>query len=539
MDCMQDQIVAKNRRIFLILFTGMGFIALSELMLPAQSGNPPTVRVEAREVLVPVSVVNKDKVRLDYLKPKVFHIFEDGVEQPVKSIQVVTGNIWNVHDSVWPESYHIEYSWTPKGIWSGPDLQSGNVGYFPGWSDFGGNLLVAPGYPYYTYISPKNTPYIRNRFYVLSYSPMPSAEGSCHRINVTVDQKNLKVFTRHDYCNVQHSPSDPLKGTMEGEKLETYAASKQDGNLLIRAQASSTFTNSGSNIINVAVDLPWKSIKEDSRDCPHCVNVRILGTVYRQDGTLVTRFSDESVLSNGLTDVICTPNHYFCDYKKQFLSSRYLTQIDVPPGSYNLQIVVSDGKNFGRANLPFEVDGYGPKSIAVSGVILCKRFAPMNSTWSSIKDYKQFSSWNKGDRPDIIDRSKMPIDEMSSAPEYHPLVSKGAGLTPNGDSVFYRRKLHLSDRMFSYFEVYEPTLSSGQTKVQYEMRVIDAKTDRTIVDTGLRSADSFVNPGKLIIPIAEEIAIDKLPVGVYRVEVQASDSTGKQTPWRSASFTVE
>jgi len=93
--------------------------------------------------------------------------------------------------------------------------------------------------------------------------------------------------------------------------------------------------------------------------------------------------------------------------------------------------------------------------------------------------------------------------------------------------------------MFSYFEVYEPTLSSGQTKVQYEMRVIDAKTDRTIVDTGLRSADSFVNPGKLIIPIAEEIAIDKLPVGVYRVEVQASDSTGKQTPWRSASFTVE
>jgi hypothetical protein len=71
------------------------------------------------------------------------------------------------------------------------------------------------------------------------------------------------------------------------------------------------------------------------------------------------------------------------------------------------------------------------------------------------------------------------------------------------------------------------------------MRVIDAKTAKTIVDTGLRSADSYVNPGKLIIPIAEGIAFKKLHTGAYRVEVQASDSTGKQTPWRSASFTVE
>ena len=93
--------------------------------------------------------------------------------------------------------------------------------------------------------------------------------------------------------------------------------------------------------------------------------------------------------------------------------------------------------------------------------------------------------------------------------------------------------------MFSYFEVYEPALASGQARVQYEMRVIDAKTDKTIVDTGLRSAESFVNSEKLIIPIAEEVAINKLPTGAYRVEVQASDSTGEQTPWRSAFFTVE
>jgi predicted phage tail protein len=90
-----------------------------------------------------------------------------------------------------------------------------------------------------------------------------------------------------------------------------------------------------------------------------------------------------------------------------------------------------------------------------------------------------------------------------------------------------------------YFEIYEPALASGQVKVQYEIRAMEVKTGQTIVDTGLRSAESDVNPGKLIIPIAEGIAFKKLHTGAYRVEVQASDSTGKQTPWRSASFTVE
>jgi hypothetical protein len=46
-------------------------------------------------------------------------------------------------------------------------------------------------------------------------------------------------------------------------------------------------------------------------------------------------------------------------------------------------------------------------------------------------------------------------------------------------------------------------------------------------------------PGNPVIPVGEEIAIDKLHSGDYRLEVQASDSTGKCTVWRAASFTVE
>jgi hypothetical protein len=45
--------------------------------------------------------------------------------------------------------------------------------------------------------------------------------------------------------------------------------------------------------------------------------------------------------------------------------------------------------------------------------------------------------------------------------------------------------------------------------------------------------------GSSIIPVGRGMDISKLPIGSYRPDVQATDSTGKNTPWRSANFTVE
>jgi hypothetical protein len=42
-----------------------------------------------------------------------------------------------------------------------------------------------------------------------------------------------------------------------------------------------------------------------------------------------------------------------------------------------------------------------------------------------------------------------------------------------------------------------------------------------------------------VIPIGRGIDISKLPNGSYRLDVQATDSTGKSTAWRTANFTVE
>jgi predicted phage tail protein len=42
-----------------------------------------------------------------------------------------------------------------------------------------------------------------------------------------------------------------------------------------------------------------------------------------------------------------------------------------------------------------------------------------------------------------------------------------------------------------------------------------------------------------MIPIGDELKVDQLPKGDYRLEVQATDSAGRSTPWRTANFTVE
>jgi hypothetical protein len=508
----------------------MGFFALSIRILSAQgdnissdNGGSFTIRVEAREVIVPVFVAYKNIHVMYGLNLNNFHIFEDKIEQPVTNLRTISSNIWNVTDSVLPSSSHIEYSGNTKGIWYSPDQPQ------PDMSLRGGPMGIN-----------HTSTFIDSMFpilYLLSYTPPPSFEGACHQIKVTVDQSDAVDYARDEYCNVKHSAFDPLDGTKVGEMMKEVAESKLVAELPLAVQAAATFSGSSEAFENISIDLPWRSYQTVYQGCRLKDNVKILALVYTKEGRLVTRFSDESLTSSGWINIKW--RYVDCSYKTLWLSSRYVTQIDLHPGSYYLKIVVFDGESFGRADLPIEVDRYDRNGFAVSDIVLCKRFTSMNIAWSWTKDRDFPWSWVNGKEPGYSDRAKLPINEISTAPEYHPLVSKGNGFTPAGDTVFHKKKHSPGDRMFSYFEVYEPALASGLAKVQYEMRVIDAKTDKTIVDTGFRSADSFVNSGKLIIPIAEEIAINKLPTGAYRVEVQASDSTGMQTPWRSASFTVE
>jgi hypothetical protein len=181
-----------------------------------------------------------------------------------------------------------------------------------------------------------------------------------------------------------------------------------------------------------------------------------------------------------------------------------------PAGDYNFQVVVSDKFKFGRVQIPLAVDRYDGKELALSSVLLCKRFG------------------------DVAVASKEEAAEYL-APLYVPLVSKGVQFEPAGDTSF-----HKGEPLFAYFEVYEPLLvSQPTTTVQTQLKITDVKTGELKVDTGSRSAADLIQPGKTVIPIAEQIAVNKLPKGSYRLEVQAADSAGKSTVWRAANFTVE
>jgi hypothetical protein len=263
------------------------------------------------------------------------------------------------------------------------------------------------------------------------------------------------------------------------------------------------------------LDLPWKDFDSrwDARNDYWRSDLALLGLLFRDDKTLAGRFSDrnhdpwgesgESFQESG------TVSPEAKEALKFVIPSRYMTQMDVAPGSYTMKLVLTDGEQFGRVEVPIEVADYDRNKMALSSVILCKRFR------------KQAQPAGQG---------------VERASKYAPLVSNGIEFTPTGDTRF-----HTSDAMAAYFEIYEPLLSAsrGATRVRFRMRISDARTAEVKVDSGVRSADSYIRSGSSVIPVSQQIGLDKLSPGTYRLEVQASDSAGNQTDWRATSFAVE
>jgi hypothetical protein len=71
------------------------------------------------------------------------------------------------------------------------------------------------------------------------------------------------------------------------------------------------------------------------------------------------------------------------------------------------------------------------------------------------------------------------------------------------------------------------------------MRIVDARTGEMKEDFPPMDAAPYERPGSIMIPIGDELPVSRLPKGAYRLEVQATDSAGRSTPRRTASFTLE
>jgi len=476
-----------------------------------------------------------DVTEVQGLTEKDFRLFQDGAEQQI--IRMDAGAWWTVvRDNL---GWHMQASDTPRGIWSLSELS---------------HL--------------KRVPIINRDIRILAYVPHNSKPG-CHRIKVEVDRPNMLVFARNQYCTGQ-TPSDPLFGTGSGKELEHDLASEKPGKIPLSLQAAAFYTGPGKSRVDISLRFPWKDLYREWDPSTWTLYARIgvMGVARRKDGTVAARFSDllypsywptfdqggakfiswekgtaelsgamprelrgaqsalrldssDSDLGDGTLGIPAADEIRvnFPAIKTALNSSdpfwlptRYETQIDLPPGEYNLAVVLSDGRNrnLGRAEMPLTVEPYDGKQLALSSIALCKRL-----------------------RDAAVAAEE--VAKANFAPQYVPLVSKGIEFTHAGETSFAK-----GEPLFAYFEVYEPLLAQHPTtSVEVQMRVLDANTGKVLEKFAPVDAAPYERRGSSVIRIARKIALDQLPKGTYRLEVQATDSAGRRTGWREASFTVE
>jgi hypothetical protein len=437
------------------------------------------------------------------LTAKDFHIFVDGVEQRIQSVTSESKEL-RVRDNL---GVHSEFSQTPVGKWSTTD---GRIPHY---------FLADYGF------------LARNR-YDLSFAPNTSDPGGCHQIRVKVDRRNSIVAASDEYC-ASESPSDILNGSALGKRLEGDLASGQPGKIPLSLQAAVLDSDKGKGRVRIALEFPLDSLHWRWRqDWTLDATIGLLGMIYRPDGTLVSRFSDFGCCTPYSTGFVFgmrgTTVNGFTDLGKQFgipsdllvsmtennvekgtLPTRYETQLDLPPGEYDLRIILSDGERFGRAEAHLNIETYDGKGLALSSVILCKRFRDAHV-------------------------AAVEASAANFAPQYVPMVSDGIQVTPAGRTDFKNGEL-----LIPYFEIYTPQAAREPTiRIQVHLRIVDARNGETVKDSPAVDAAPYMQPGSMTIPIAREVPIAALPAGQYRIEVQASDSAGRSTPWHAANFTI-
>jgi len=494
-----------------VLVLALGhFVANPRIICAAQDTAPSAIRVETREVVLPVHVIKERKdpkglllgpngqgfhawiyhtEEVVGLSSKSFRVFEDGVEQQVQHFSIEEINVWNVTDNV---GEHVEHAWTPSGIWSTGDER---------------HILQSERSK-------------KPETYLVSYVPGRSPAGSCHRITLRVANKHSKLFAPDQYCNTKNPLSDPIDGKDVGAGLLEYANSQQLSSIPLALQLTSFSGRSGASRINVSVEMPANLLKREWKANHLLLSVAVLGLVYDSDHALVARFSD-TVCPPPECDIwyegaipqnsVFIPQLRDAQRKWEDLAvpTSYRTQLEVAPGDYKVEVVLTDGEKFGRAEDSVRVNDYLKDSLGISGIALCKRYH----------------------RPSIDERGP------TRAPQNVPLMFDGQEFTPAGDLHFKR-----GEPLMAYLDIYNNSPSETATpapKLYLEMKVWDTRTGELKIGTGLRPVESGTPSRNSRIPIVSTLAIEKLPAGTYRIQAEASDSAGHKTEWRETSFIVD
>ena len=275
--------------------------------------------------------------------------------------------------------------------------------------------------------------------------------------------------------------------------------------------------SNASHRINISAQIPANLLKRTWAGTGLQTSIAILMLVYDKNGLLVSRFSDIACVpsksiegfsgpipsSESNVPLSITENRKH--WESLTIPTSYQTQVEVAPGDYRLEFVLTDGEKFGRATAPVKVDDFNTGDFAISGIALCKR-------------YRQ-----------VAGEPRPP----TQAPQFIPLVSGGTQFTPTGDTRF-----HKGEPFISFFEVNMPQDDNAARTMKLQVKITDIKTGDVKLNSGLEPLNLSFNVGHRSIPVVRKISIDALPAGLYNLELQVSDS-GQKTKWSAASFTVE
>ncbi len=325
----------------------------------------------------------------------------------------------------------------------------------------------------------------QDEYYVLSFTPPESKEGSCHALRVKVDRKGTSVRSRSNYCTVK--PPDLLSGTVAGKELENRAASTQTGSIAASIELPYFYLSPNVARVHVAMEIMPDALKFENQKGRLHAEIDLLGIASAPDGAVAGRFSDALKLDFDSQAQIEKSKGQPLHYEKEF---------KIAPGQYRFTIVFSSGgANFGKLEVPLVVDPWKAGELAVSSLALGKETRPATDL-------------NLG--PDVAligDRT--------------PLIAEGIEVVPSGSNQFAK-----SQPVFFYLEVYAPNAAPQAVRV----RILDRRTGEPQWNSGLMKPSGPHQGGT--------IPVDSLAPGSYQLEVTIGNQGDKQVK-RTTDFEIK
>lgn len=488
----------------------------------------PKFYAQSRQILVAVTVWDKGKTDTSWipkdvlkqhslakdfftihppvpgLRAKNFHVYDNETEQTInyfKEVYFPGANLTNEWFFV-PEN---------RGTWG--QLEEATVALDP----------------------PKTT-------YLIGYAPPALNRDECRTIRVVVEGYDAQL-NRKQYCATKNTDSvdESPVSTKLALQMQKMATTRKVGSITISVQAF-TFWSSGvlslvsqtpqsadvsseptaeykyvvevhdakaPATVQVAVGFPGRGSWASS--CPKSPAINLLGLVYRSSGELAGKFrntfpcrqvtkDDFPGLKSGVGGV------------RNSIPDRFDTQLELTPGEYELHVVISDGNDFGHAWMPLHVEPLNPQQLKISDLV--------------VAGVVRYSGWV------LLDAAALTPSPIIPS----PLVSKDSQYFPDSDKTTRTRKRM---PLYLYFEIYEPQNGTQGNAVYYRWRIKKQKGDSVVISSDRLSAADWVVPGNVVIPIGLELDTEKLKKGDYRLEMQASDSAGRESQWRAANFNIQ